>query len=120
MTEDTLENNVLTDKVDLHEETNDKLSAPRRSVPASLMLGAIRTYQRQLSPNHLPCCRFSPTCSTYAMEAIRRFGAFRGGLLALWRLLRCNPFGRGGYDPVPTSWPTWHKDVHFSGNRKNG
>ncbi len=120
MTEDTLENNVLKEKADLQEDAKDKTNVPRRSVPASLMLGAIRVYQRQLSPNHLPCCRFSPTCSTYAMEAIQRFGAFRGGLLALWRLLRCNPFARGGYDPVPTMWPTWRKDVHLSGNRKSG
>ncbi|NLZ66239.1 MAG: membrane protein insertion efficiency factor YidD [Clostridiaceae bacterium] len=96
------------------------MRTPRRSVPASLMLGAIRAYRRHLSSTHLPCCRFSPTCSAYAIEAINRFGAFRGGVLALWRLMRCNPFARGGFDPVPTAWPTWREYVRLSGNRKNG
>jgi putative membrane protein insertion efficiency factor len=61
----------------------------------------IKGYKKLISPllgNH---CRFTPTCSEYAMEAIDRFGAIRGSLLATWRILRCNPFGKGGYDPVP-------------------
>lgn len=48
-----------------------------------------------------PCCRYHPSCSEYATTAIRRFGAVKGGYLALWRIIRCNPYGRGGYDPVP-------------------
>ena len=68
----------------------------------SLLLRLIRFYRRRISPNKRACCRFVPTCSEYAMVAIDRFGALKGGWLALWRLLRCNPFCRGGYDPVPT------------------
>lgn len=67
----------------------------------ALLRGAIRFYQLAISPYRLPCCRYLPTCSSYALEAVERFGAVRGGLLAAWRLLRCNPFSKGGYDPVP-------------------
>lgn len=66
-----------------------------------LLLRLIRAYQRRLSPHLPPACRFQPTCSEYAATAIERFGAWRGGRMALWRLLRCNPFCKGGYDPVP-------------------
>lgn len=68
----------------------------------TLLLRLIRFYRRKISPNKRACCRFVPTCSEYAMIAIERFGAWKGGWLALRRLLRCNPFCRGGYDPVPT------------------
>lgn len=61
----------------------------------------VRFYQRFISPLKPPCCRFIPTCSAYANTAIRRFGLFRGGLMALARILRCNPLCRGGVDPVP-------------------
>ncbi|WOC32280.1 MULTISPECIES: membrane protein insertion efficiency factor YidD [Caproicibacterium] len=67
----------------------------------NLLLRLIRFYQKRVSPLHGPMCRYMPTCSNYALEAIERFGPFKGGLLALWRLLRCNPFSRGGIDPVP-------------------
>ena len=70
-----------------------------------LCLRLIRFYKKNISPALPPCCRFLPTCSEYAYEAIERFGVFRGILLGLWRLLRCNPFSKGGYDPVPQSWP---------------
>lgn len=66
-----------------------------------LLVRFIRFYQREISPLKKPCCRYIPTCSNYAVEAIERFGAWKGGGLALWRFLRCNPFSRGGYDPVP-------------------
>ena len=65
-----------------------------------LVLRAIRTYQRWVSPVLPPACRFYPTCSAYGYEAIAKYGIIRGGRLAVWRVLRCNPFGRGGYDPV--------------------
>ena len=61
----------------------------------------IRFYRRRISPLTPPCCRFIPTCSQYALEAIEKYGAWKGGYLALRRLLRCNPFHKGGYDPVP-------------------
>ena len=64
-------------------------------------LKAIRFYQRHISAHTPPTCRFQPTCSQYAITAIERFGALKGGWLALKRILRCNPFCRGGYDPVP-------------------
>lgn len=66
-----------------------------------LLLWLIRTYQREISPHRTPCCRFTPTCSQYALEAVEKYGAFKGFFLALWRILRCNPFCKGGYDPVP-------------------
>ncbi|HEX9943626.1 MAG TPA: membrane protein insertion efficiency factor YidD [Thermoanaerobaculia bacterium] len=66
-----------------------------------LLLGAIDAYQRLISPSLPRRCRYEPTCSAYAVESIRRFGPLRGGLLASWRLLRCNPFSHGGFDPVP-------------------
>ncbi|MCC5898861.1 MAG: membrane protein insertion efficiency factor YidD [Phormidium sp. BM_Day4_Bin.17] len=64
-------------------------------------LTLIRAYRLLISPWTLPSCRFQPTCSTYAVEAIERFGPWRGGVLALRRILRCHPFHPGGYDPVP-------------------
>lgn len=67
-----------------------------------LLLFLIRFYQRYLSPLRPPCCRFSPTCSNYACEAITKYGAWKGGWLAFKRLMRCNPFYKGNpYDPVP-------------------
>lgn len=71
----------------------------------TLLLWIIRFYQRRISPLKPPCCRFYPTCSAYALEAVTRFGAIKGGCLALWRILRCNPFGKGGFDPVPEKKP---------------
>jgi len=60
----------------------------------------VRCYQVCLSPLIPPCCRFEPTCSNYAIEAFRKKGFLRGALLAAWRILRCNPWSKGGYDPV--------------------
>lgn len=66
-----------------------------------VMLALIRLYRRGISPFTPPSCRFTPTCSAYAEEAVGRYGAWRGGWLALRRLLKCHPFGPSGYDPVP-------------------
>lgn len=72
-----------------------------RSAPKRLLLWLVRFYRRSISPMHQPCCRFIPTCSQYALEAIEKYGAIKGGILALRRILRCNPLCKGGYDPVP-------------------
>ena len=61
----------------------------------------IRFYQKAVSPWFLPACRYYPSCSSYAFEAIEKYGFFRGSLLAVKRILRCHPFHAGGYDPVP-------------------
>ena len=66
-----------------------------------LLIRIIELYQKNISPIKPGCCRFIPTCSAYAMEAIEVHGALKGGLLAVWRLLRCHPLCKGGYDPVP-------------------
>lgn len=68
---------------------------------AARMIAAVRVYQREVSPKRPPCCRYSPTCSAYAVQAIERHGARRGGWLAARRLLRCRPGAAGGTDPVP-------------------
>ncbi len=68
------------------------------------MIACVRWYQRHISAHTKPTCRFTPTCSQYAIEAFSRFGTLRGGLLAAWRILRCNPFGGHGYDPVPETF----------------
>lgn len=65
------------------------------------LIGAVRFYRRGISPLKPPVCRFEPTCSAYALEALERHGAFRGTYLTVWRILRCQPFSKGGYDPVP-------------------
>ena len=66
-----------------------------------LLILPIRFYQRYISPLKPATCRFTPTCSQYAIEAIRKHGPFKGLALAIWRILRCNPWGGSGYDPVP-------------------
>ena len=76
-----------------------------------LLIGIIRFYKKYISPPLPPACRFHPTCSVYAIQAIERFGVLRGGLLAVWRILRCNPFCKGGNDPVPETFrlPPWRR-----------
>ncbi len=64
------------------------------------LLAVVRGYRRYVSPLHRPCCRFTPTCSQYALEAIEKYGARKGGWMALKRILRCNRLFPGGYDPV--------------------
>ena len=68
-----------------------------------LLLDLIKGYQKFISPMMAPHCRFTPTCSEYAMMAIREFGALKGSYLAIRRLLKCHPFHEGGIDPVPTN-----------------
>ncbi|MBQ8532702.1 MAG: membrane protein insertion efficiency factor YidD [Clostridia bacterium] len=66
-----------------------------------LLIKFIRFYQKYLSPLKIPCCRFTPTCSQYAIEAITIHGSIKGIFLAVKRVLRCHPLCKGGYDPVP-------------------
>ena len=66
-----------------------------------LMIGLVKLYRKFISPLKPPCCRFTPTCSEYALEAFMKRGFFIGLILTVWRVLRCNPFSKGGYDPVP-------------------
>lgn len=76
----------------------------------------IRLYQVCISPlKRSPCCRFTPTCSAYAIEAFREWGFFAGFGLSFWRILRCNPFCHGGYDPVPE-----RKHKHRRKNKTGG
>ncbi len=71
-----------------------------------ILINLVRFYQKHLSKlKRTSCCRFHPTCSAYAIEAISIHGAFKGSLLSLWRILRCNPFCKGGVDPVPPAKP---------------
>ena len=68
----------------------------------SLLICLIKVYRSVISPLHKPCCRFIPTCSEYAVLAIEKYGALKGGYLAVRRILRCHPFSKkSGYDPVP-------------------
>ncbi|HEY0358563.1 MAG TPA: membrane protein insertion efficiency factor YidD [Mycobacteriales bacterium] len=73
---------------------------------ARLLLMVVGAYRRWVSPALPPRCRFYPSCSAYAVEALREHGAVRGGALTLWRLLRCHPFHPGGHDPVPPARST--------------
>ena len=66
-----------------------------------LLIALVRFYRRNISPWRPPCCRYIPTCSQYALEALEKYGALKGTWLALRRILRCHPFHKGGYDPVP-------------------
>ncbi|MCI5836401.1 MAG: membrane protein insertion efficiency factor YidD [Veillonellaceae bacterium] len=68
---------------------------------AEVLMAGVRGYRRFISPLKPPCCRFYPTCSEYALEALHRHGAVYGSYLAVRRILRCHPFHPGGYDPVP-------------------
>ncbi len=77
-----------------------------RRLVQPVLLGLIALWRHGISPLIGPHCRFTPTCSAYAHEAITRFGPWRGGWLALRRILRCHPWGGGGPDPVPESLPS--------------
>ena len=79
------------------------INAIRKAVVVFLFF-LIRIYQKCISPLHHSCCRFTPTCSAYALEAIQKYGPGKGLLLAIKRILKCNPYHEGGYDPVPWKW----------------
>ncbi|MBR4430168.1 MAG: membrane protein insertion efficiency factor YidD [Clostridiales bacterium] len=64
------------------------------------IIGMVRWYQKHVSPAFGPHCKYQPTCSQYMIEAVTKYGALKGGLMGIWRILRCNPFSKGGYDPV--------------------
>lgn len=66
----------------------------------NVLINLIRFYRKNISPLKSPCCRYVPTCSQYAIEAVEKYGAFKGALMAAWRIIRCNPLSKGGYDPV--------------------
>lgn len=72
-----------------------------RRLAALPLIGLVRFYQLCISPLTPPACRFTPTCSQYALEALRKYGPLKGGWLTLRRLARCHPWGGSGYDPVP-------------------
>ncbi|WP_208220725.1 MULTISPECIES: membrane protein insertion efficiency factor YidD [Rummeliibacillus] len=74
-----------------------------------LFIFPIRFYQKVISPLKPPSCRFYPTCSNYGIEAIEKHGVLKGGYLTIKRILRCQPFCKGGYDPVPEEWPSKKK-----------
>lgn len=66
----------------------------------NLLVGFIRLYRRFVSPILPPSCRYWPTCSQYALQAVQKYGVLKGGLLGAWRIIRCNPWSKGGIDPV--------------------
>ena len=67
-----------------------------------VLIGLIKFYKKYISGmKSAPTCKYIPTCAEYGLQAIEKYGAFKGGLLTVWRILRCNPFSKGGYDPVP-------------------
>ena len=74
-----------------------------------LLIGAIRLYRKTLSPLIGQQCRFEPSCSHYGEEAIAKHGALRGTILTVWRILRCGPWSKGGYDPVPETFLVKHE-----------
>lgn len=82
-------------------ESTDPAAPPRGSIAARVLIAPIRAYQRWISPALPPTCRFTPSCSAYAVEALRVHGALRGTVLAIVRLAKCHPWHRGGTDPVP-------------------
>lgn len=83
-----------------HQAAASRLQIIAETLSAILLFG-LRLYKRLLSPFFLPACRYVPTCSDYAAEAVDKHGALRGTMMAAWRLLRCHPFAKGGFDPVP-------------------
>ncbi len=71
-----------------------------KHLPQDIILGLVKAYRYCISPLFPPVCRFTPSCSNYMIDAVKKHGVFRGVGLGVWRILRCHPFSRGGYDPV--------------------
>jgi putative membrane protein insertion efficiency factor len=92
------------------QEQEQREQKQRGSEMQSLALRCLRLYKQWISPAFPPSCRFTPTCSEYAMEAVDRHGALRGAMMAAWRLLRCHPLAKGGFDPVPQVVPGSRSD----------
>ncbi len=93
-----------------------------RRAPVRGVIYAIELYRHMVSPLRLPSCRFTPTCSQYAVEALTEFGLIRGGWLAVVRLLKCGPWHRGGWDPIPERHPLHHHespDTHAADDGRN-
>ncbi|MGL4850239.1 MAG: membrane protein insertion efficiency factor YidD [Clostridium sp.] len=65
-----------------------------------IVITLIKFYRTRISPMYSPCCKYRPTCSEYALQAVEKYGAIKGSFMAIWRILRCNPLSKGGYDPV--------------------
>lgn len=82
-----------------------------------ILVSLIKGYHKHISPFLPGACRFYPTCSMYAAEAIEKFGVIRGSSLAMWRILRCNPFCKGGYDPVPEKF-TFKRQAYVPVNER--
>lgn len=95
-------------------------TASSPSLLARWALAAIRWYQRAISSHTPPCCRFTPTCSEYAVQAIARHGLLKGGWLGMARILRCHPWHPGGHDPVPGTEPADASDADGTGSTTNG
>ena len=88
-----------------------------------IFIALVKFYQKFISPRKTPCCRFEPTCSNYALEAFRERGAIVGFGLTVWRILRCNPACKGGYDPVPLKKKRVKvktKDTEYISDKING
>ena len=85
-----------------------------------VMIALVKFYRKFISPLKPPCCRFTPTCSAYALEAFTKRGFCVGLILTLWRILRCNPFSKGGYDPVPEKGLRNKSDSRHSGDTHTG
>jgi len=90
-----------------------------RAAPARMLIAAIRAYQLVISPMTGPTCKYHPSCSRYAITALRRHGAVRGSRLAAWRILRCNPWSKGGVDDVPPPRTCIIKHSDGSADRPN-
>ena len=84
-----------------------------------ILIAIIRLYQKYLSPMKRTKCPYIPSCSCYGLEAVEKHGAIKGGALAFWRICRCNPFSKGGYDPVPENLKEANvMKIRFLSNRK--
>ena len=81
------------------------MSSPTPRWPARMLINAIEIYRTMVSPLRPPSCRFMPTCSQYAVDAVTEYGLVRGGWLAVVRLVKCGPWHRGGWDPIPERHP---------------